>query len=435
MYLFKHKVTKLMIACFVFTILVSSSITYLAFAVNPTVTIGAGTPVLGLAYSVYKQGSIYYFRNGLTGAIDNSTINLAYELNLLMVGHKGTYRFDIGNYSVSQNIVLQDNIDIEGSGNLTKFYPSSTSVTVFSGTNNKNIVLNNFWIKGFGSGSSSDIYLIGLTHSSITNLKITNAGQHGLYLQTNCYYNKIIGNEASYNGYSGIALSGGTGQDNFNIISGNIASFNGWHGIQIGESETSNIISYNICNSNGALAPSDGSGIIINSAYFTSVIGNTLSGNINAGIWLEDVSSFNTISGNTINFPSTAYGIMLYQGSNNAITGNTLFGSGAGSTDGIILYNPDNGKVSQQNVIDGNSVYGAGRDGIHITGNGANDFNIISNNKIMDSHVHGILIDSGVGYTLIIGDYTKGTVGAGIVYALYSGTQVHNCFNETVYIT
>ena len=111
----------------------------------------------------------------------------------------------------------------------------------------------------------------------------------------------------------------------------------------------------------------DGISLEYNSKY-NSVVGNNITANNWAGIWLID-SSNNSISGN--NIANNAYGIYLYYSSNNNIvSGNNIT---ANFCHGIVLDSSSN-----YNSISGNNIY-LNVEGMHLI---SSSYNLLHNNTL-----------------------------------------------------
>ena len=381
------------------------------------------------SYTVYVVSGTYYGKNanGLNefngtdaATVIQDTIDNGYSVFITA-----------GTYPISRDIIVKSDLEVYGCGVTTKLVAATDSIAIFNTTSTisiANFTLRDMWLQGIGGADSINIRLMNTNYSTLSNLRVTNAGRHGIYLQTNCYHNMIIGNTVINNGWSGICLSGGSLPNTveYNIVKGNIASGNGWHGIQLGERSNYNVVADNIAKNNGASAPGDGAGIMLGAATQNSITGNMLYDNINAGIWVEDNSGFNVLSGNTIY--SEGQGIYLYGVSNNTIIGNTIQGNGVGvNSDGILVYHPS--IASLNNVFEANIIYNCGRDGLLIYG--TNDNNIVSNNRVMGNVEWGIR-DLG-DRSIFIGNYVTGNSVGGIK-TVGVNTKVNLCYNGTNWI-
>lgn len=286
-----------------------------------------------------------------------------------------------GTYSVTTNLVAVSDVEVTGQGTATKLVAATTSIIILSGTNIHNFTLSNMWLQGYGSGVSSDAYFINMANSKFENLLVTNAGGHGLFFQSNSSRNTIRNNEVSYNGLSGITLSGSTWTTNSTTVENNYSHNNGWHGIQLGETSNYNIVSKNIVTANSM------EGICVGDSSYNIITDNSASFNAGAGIWLEDNANYNTVTGNTAYGQVT--GIYLSGVSYNEI-GNNILGNNTGvNSDGILLYSNNPLTLNKYNNIHGNTISFNGRAGILL--NTATDTNnTITDNFILNNAEYGI---------------------------------------------
>jgi parallel beta-helix repeat protein len=341
-------------------------------------------PMGAYTYMIYQDpgfatNGLYDAKNS-NGTISWSSTNAATVIqNAMNVGSLIVILH--GTYSVTTNLVAVSDVEVTGQGTATKLVAATTSIIILSGTNIHNFTLSNMWLQGYGSGVSSDAYFINMANSKFENLLVTNAGGHGLFFQSNSSRNTIRNNEVSYNGLSGITLSGSTWTTNSTTVENNYSHHNGWHGIQLGETSNYNIVSKNIVTANSM------EGICVGDSSYNIITDNSASFNAGAGIWLEDNANYNTVTGNTAYGQVT--GIYLSGVSYNEI-GNNILGNNTGvNSDGILLYSNNPLTLNKYNNIHGNTISFNGRAGILL--NTATDTNnTITDNFILNNAEYGI---------------------------------------------
>jgi len=222
-------------------------------------------------------------------------------------------------------------------------------------TNNGTIINNNC------SDNHMGIYLINCEGNNITENTANNNGYNGIYLDTNCVHNSIMGNIAVNNmygiqlvtncDYNNITLNTVTNNDDYgiyinsfgtscdnNIILNNTVNENNRYGIYLRYDNNENSIINNsvienigsgiflsAChniNVTGNYIYSNIRGIYISSCDNSIITGNTLNNNLEVGIHLIANSNDNEIKNNTIN--RNDLGIKLDNSDYNNVTGNTL---------------------------------------------------------------------------------------------------------------
>lgn len=176
-------------------------------------------------------------------------------------------------------------------------------------TNNGTIRNNNC------SDNNQGIYLIDCEGNNITENTANDNKYNGIYLDTNCVHNNIMGNIADNNLF-GIQLVWGC--DNNNITLNTVTS-NDDYGIFInsfGASCDNNIILNNTVNENNRY------GIYVRyDNNENSIINNSVNDNIGSGIYLYNCHDIN-VTGNYIY--SNTRGIYVFSCDNGIITGNTI---------------------------------------------------------------------------------------------------------------
>jgi hypothetical protein len=278
---------------------------------------------------------------------------------------------------------------------INQFSQGGISIRNLSGTNNGNLIVNNYIgtdITGtigmsngsegiFIGGSSNNV--IGGTTSNLRNLVSGNNGLAGIYvggsnntIQGNYIGIDITGTVAMSNAQNGILIEGGNSSNlsTNNLIggsvsgAGNLISANAFDEIAIGRFASANIIKGNLVGTNAsgtARIPNPfgnligGQGISITDSS-DNIIGGT------------DLNSRNIISGNRFGSSGGGNGIVVTRGSNNLVQGNFI---GTDITGTLPIPNSDLGIVliDTRNSIVGGIVLGAGnivafngRDGIFV---------------------------------------------------------------------
>ena len=126
--------------------------------------------------------------------------------------------------------------------------------------------------------------------------------------------NEITGNNVTGSGDTGICLVGAMG----NLVQQNTLYRNSWNGIRIGSHSSSNVILENT-----VLESQTYQGIGVWESQGNWILNNTIRGNNNNGIYLEQ-SSGNNISWNEIMDSVDYHGISLYLADSNLIDGNLI---------------------------------------------------------------------------------------------------------------
>lgn len=180
--------------------------------------------------------------------------------------------------------------------------------------------------------------------------------------------NEITGNNVTGSGDTGICLVGAIG----NLVQQNTLYRNSWNGIRIGSHSSSNVILENT-----VLESQTYQGIGVWESHGNWILNNTIRGNNNNGIYLEQ-SSGNNISWNEITKSVDYNGISLYLADSNLMDGNLIHGV---KLSGIYVESSTGNRILGNTVHDnlnGISVYGCPM--TEISGN-----NITSNVDGIDS--------------------------------------------------
>jgi parallel beta-helix repeat protein len=180
--------------------------------------------------------------------------------------------------------------------------------------------------------------------------------------------NEIIGNNVTGSGDTGICLAGAKG----NLVQQNTLYRNSWNGIRIDSHSSSNVIL-----ENNVLESQTYQGIGVWESDGNWILNNTIRGNRNNGIYLEQ-SSGNNISWNEIMDSGNYHGVSLYLADSNLMVGNLIYGV---RLSGIYVESSTGNRILENTVHDnlnGISVYGCPM--TEISGN-----NITSNSDGIDS--------------------------------------------------
>ena len=161
-------------------------------------------------------------------------------------------------------------------------------------------------------------YAIALESGSdnlIRNNNVYNSTNSGINVwQSNS--NELIGNNVTGSGDTGIWVYGATG----NLVQQNTLYCNSWNGIRISGMSWSNTIVENT-----VLESRDFQGIGVWDSFDNWILNNTIRGNNNNGIYMEQ-SSGNNISWNEISDSKNFSGISLFLADSNLIVGNQIHG-------------------------------------------------------------------------------------------------------------
>ncbi len=167
---------------------------------------------------------------------------------------------------------------------------------------------------------------------------------------------------------------------------------------------------HNTAINNGA-GPNGGTGIDLNSSSWSTVSGNTLTGNVGGGIYLTDdlgtPASHDTVTGNLANGNLAGCGIILADHSAAGVFDNKIIGNQSndngntppGTGAGVVLASPVLGGAVYDNVIAANSISGNGLAGItlhsHLAGQGDFSGNVIVGNNIGTNNLGGTASETG----------------------------------------
>ena len=305
----------------------------------------------------------------------------------------GTVELTYGTYNITASLVLDDNINLVGSGwnSIISFTMNDGALEAFTKTK---IIIRD--MKIIGSGNPADvlntaIHFEDVTDSQVMNCWIEDAGYDAIQLLHGCYRCQIEENHILTPGDDGINIGGDAAPDTqFNTITNNIIDTPGGTGIHLSDGSSYSTVTGNIVISPGIYG------------IDTNQTGGTAKGH-------------NTIDGNVIYSP-TSYGIYIYASANNIVSNNIIYGG----TKGIYVTNINC-------IIQGNLVYDSSEEGIRITDVGVNS--TISNNIIYDNTLDGILCDAD--YCSVQGNVIITAGGLGIKIQGDNSSVVGNIVKES----
>lgn len=236
---------------------------------------------------------------------------------------------------------------------------------------------------------------------------ITGNKSHGLVLEVGAATNTIAGNTVSANGLHGVAIIAGEG----NLLDGNTVIQNAGSGMYVASTSADNVISGNKIGTDGSANTKLGNrahGVFIDRATATTVDDNTISRNLQNGVFIYgaqplSADSGNAVVGNTIQ-ANRAAGIRLDATTNSLVDGNVIGGlasKGLGNVTGIELLGR-----SADNTVSGNRVEGSARGGIVVTAGLRNTIGGVEEGA-------GNEVVSNTGDGISIGGVSSGNVIAG----------------------
>ena len=311
--------------------------------------IGAGTLALP---NVIKANNVG-LGNSATGTVPNGGNGI--DLS------NSAYNTIGGTLALDKNIVAGNT----GIGiNLSALSNHNTIQNNYVGTNGATKFANSNGIV-LASANSNTILANIVSGNTADGIKLTLSGSTGPLLTGNG--NTINGNTIGFsatgvamaNGGNGISLS----QSSFNTIGAsgfaNVIGNNGKDGIALVKTSASNSIAYNTVGVNAAMttAAANDNGITITESNSNALSNNTISGNTNDGLVLDN-ASFSVVTGNNVgtnaaaaNLGNGAIGMSLKTGSASNIisSGNVV----ANNQQAIVV----DGATTIQNKISQNSVY------------------------------------------------------------------------------
>lgn len=189
--------------------------------------------------------------------------------------------------------------------------------------------------------------------------------KYGIYIHNSADNNSVNGNVISGNGQSGVAIT----KSQATLLQAN------WIGLDQSGA---------VAAANGQQGLADGHGVLLDNASKITAVGNFISGNKQAGVYVTGTDATrNNIAGNVIgaNQDGTAavgnrYGVVITDGaSDNTVGGNTPFDQFRSDAGNLISGNRLSGVFIQganTNFLYGNFI-GVDKDAIHKLGNGADN--------------------------------------------------------------
>jgi len=326
-----------------------------------------------ISYSIYNikmnpAARIYKAIVGYGFEADFTTLQAAIDWSNLYNG--GTVFVKKGTYTITDDIVLYNNIEIEGEDNDTVIFDFNSGAYQFkligtSGTHKKNCWLRNIQIKNSRKGTDGAVYFSYVDDSGIVNCKISNnkksVGSYGPavnlsnckrisvednYFTDNqisvnasgCTHTKIYRNEFDGDDNSSIWLASGVSNFIFNNLIRNAAE----NGITVDSSDKSQIIG-NYIDTYTVQAISTGEN---NPTHYLIISNNEiLNGAVNSGAIDLTFGSYRCVVSNNVLYNNDGYGIWLNPADYCTVIGNTVSYGGTG-----IRIETD----SDKNVIVGN---------------------------------------------------------------------------------
>jgi parallel beta-helix repeat protein len=237
--------------------------------------------------------------------------------------------------------------------------------------------------KGNAGGGQSGVYIQGTTGNQVHDNVLSGwvsgvylgSGAKGNTLQNNRIGTDATGETAVANQF-GVVLTGGSSDNKVldNEISGNTEA-----GVYLNENGTGNLIQDNIIGADAKAvnALGNGEGVLITTgAYANTIQGNVIGGNTGNGVVLEGASG-NQLIGNFIGVDKT----FLHKLAN--------------QLQGVLISN-----VSADNTLKNNVIFFSAQEGVWIEDAGSNH-NHLTNNSIAYSGLDGVLVSDGASYNFI----------------------------------
>lgn len=432
------------------------------------VTIEPGSFVETVSYVLWRDGSTYYAKNGLTGAVTSGTNASQISASAInsLPASGGVVYYASSEFTIPKKIELKNNTIISGCGwsSLLKTGNNINEETFYIPEYTRNVTIQNIRIDGNRGQQSSGWSGIKIERGyniTIQNCWIENAYSNGISIGKWSQHIRILNNKISDCGDRAIY---GYNQPRWVIIENNVilasnqneGSCDAVEGSYLYQSVISNNIIMRTKKKTGE-SPYRGHGIYIGYGWHNTIDGNYISYNGMSGVWLTD-ACHNTIS-NNICENNTQSGIYVGASSKyNVVTGNTIYGSGD-----VGLSSPQTS--TKANVITNNIIKESGDCGIYVMGN----YSIISGNFVSNSGMKGvgghfddgitledaynntvtnnICIDEGGGnqdwgineysdcdFNTILACTCQNNVAGGI-RTVGSNTHVNHCWNGTTWIS
>lgn len=345
-----------------------------------TISSDSGIPAITTAMTIDATTQPGYSGTPLievqgTGLVTNGfTVNAAATLRGLSIS-----RYDLSLIAVNAaSTVIEDNyIGVAPSGT-TGFSDNGNGILITTG----NVTIRNNVIASTGV----DVFV---------------TGGSGSVIESNYIGLKADGNSAINSTSIAVQISNASSQNN--TIQNNFIGGCSWDAIYINAGANNNSIQGNRIGTNaaGTTSVSCRNGIHLQSVSGTQILNNLISGNRDAGIWLETATS-TTVDGNIIGLNAAGNGalgnglsgIAATSGADfNMVTNNTLSSNG---NDGLTIVESINTDAVGNRIglnSSGGGSFGNGRAGIAVTGstskNNTFSMNLIANNT-------GLGIDLGL---------------------------------------
>lgn len=362
------------------------------------------------------------------GAIGNGTTDDTAAIQAAIAANNGVW-FPAGTYKISAALNLHNGSRLVGDGPSSKIKQTANTYAI-RGTSVSNVVLENLWVEGFGTGSTIEqgaVHMTGCTRVAIKGCRIYNHGtavwvtassdilvadseldtfkRYGLVLSTSSYW-RVIGNNIHGSSEAGAGnaycisasshLAGSLPQRACLIANNHLADVPAWDAIMTHETDDLTISGNWIRNVRTGIDVGPNGGSTTNKRLV--ITGNTIQGTstntwgaapaVNAGISLIGDASYAVtevvVSGNHVEgfnrFPATtgSGGVLLVNVRNITVTGNMIRdidNAGGSNQGGITMAGTVRGVTISGNTctdtgLVGVSFYNIGRgQGINVTGN------------------------------------------------------------------
>ncbi len=292
---------------------------------------------------------------------------------------------------------------------------SDAGCGIYIGNTTSYFLINNSEVKNTSGNSNqyfwnSGIVLYNVTHGTISNMKIFNGSEYGIYAVNSKWIN-ISGGTFNYNYYGGIYLEN---SKNIEISAIHIYNQDTGSGLYLKNATTLWIHDNEINDTYNGIYGEPNTGMK-NSIIENNIFRN----NRGDGIALYATSDNNIIKGNNI-YENNAKGVEMESTSNNTLQGNHIYSNGQ---DGIYLKN------SVSKLID-NEIYENTLNGVLF--NPATNC-VVEDNKIYDNKNTGIYINTDSSSNRITHNNIWNNSAVGIDVISSSGNIVENnfIFNHT----
>jgi parallel beta-helix repeat protein len=429
------------VSLFVFALLVSSfTVGYDVHAVSLSYStvIENGSMAEPWSYIFFKDGSTYYARNGLTGAIDYYGTTAATVIQNAFNQHGSSYFFKAGIYNLNGNTVTANvPVIIEGEGTNSVILGGTLKVqgedcNYASWIYNQNIVRN---LRFNSTGTVTNLWYVNVTQGiiekcsfwktsfalGIPQVRLTNC--LSIYVQDNwfdgynCQILKIDGTYAWLPFHYILRNAFGS------TLLGTFPTQNGPWEVAAVYIEGSNNVYTLIQNNVAFLNPKEI--FVFSQSAATMIYSNEIEcGEGNYAIWLKSES--NKVENNIINLdPSSQGAICIYYNATTPLYYNSVKNNHIDSSDSTYAIFVG---ASYYSEISGNTIFG--KNGIYLYNCG---YNQITNNvyRKIGATSNFALQEAGASdYNVITNMYARN----GYIYKVGANTKVNLCWNYTTWI-